>query len=130
MGSRRSGIAARLPLPALVVFVAVAACGSASTQPPVVIGRNEASTVGVARCQALGGRCGAVSDCARGGGLLGPPSVQCRTGAPFMACCLPTTACGGAHEFECCSGGARFRPYCDGGGELRCLDGQTRCKEP
>ena len=72
-------------------------------------------------CVAAGGKCVAISSCAKGQGSMGLPSC----GASGVVCCM--TNCP-EETFMCCDHGAQFRPVC-ADGKLECREGQHRCDE-
>lgn len=76
---------------------------------------------GAEACAAAGGKCVAVSECAKGKGHLTDPLC----GSPSIACCTPPDSCGGKDEFDCCVGSAVYRPVCKDG-KLVCRMG-SKC---
>jgi hypothetical protein len=73
-------------------------------------------------CTQGGGQCTGVGECGKGAGFLS--GLACGQGASIV-CCMDS--CGGAEDFQCCTGKTTFRPVCNGG-QLGCESG-TRCNQ-
>jgi hypothetical protein len=115
-----SAMLRRLLMVVLVVLAgsAMAACERPGAAAPLPLADNDA-----AACQAAGGKCVPLGDCARGKGSLADGAT---CGPPRLACCVQ--GCG-EESFSCCDGSATYRPKCSKG-KLVCPPSQKRCDPP